>query len=755
MVYYGRTENEHVDLTLALVVEGIPYAFVERDTPAGAALSGRTEVVCITRAEEGEAALSYEDRRETAATLDVEMLDTDDDLFRTLFAAGSRAVTWISADATASATGLTLATTAPLTASDTFYVGAESIIVGTVASGTSLTGCTRGAFGSTASVLRGDASDGDSVYTVPPFWRGRRAWLYGYTGTAASETLLGVYIVDEAPRHVGDRRWALRLAGVVQEYFERSVGVGLKDITTTGATGTWTNGTPSTYEIPVTLASAFRTSPSGWPTYALVTNPNAFGSDGGRTVIVELLDVDTVGGTITLAVDGSFGTRGLQAVDAVGPPVGWAIRQIGVIQSPGASSILVVLLSDEGQALSGGDYLPGRPAETSQDYGWRLGAGFTTSEIDVAAFDEITAVPPMTIVIDGERKVTEVLREWCILTGTVIVSTVDGKLKPVTLSAQRDPNARTIGAADVIPEGPVEVEHDESGIYPLVTIRAGYSPITVELTDEVSLIDVELAKRYRRTPQRREIEIRSLDVRAPGPPQAGTAGWRHPSRISVADMVTMISDAMRGDGALARRFVRLSLTHEHLDLRIGDVVTIGTDLPDAYDGLPDMRGSTIAGATARVVARRPRYDQARVDVRLELMDRLLHVCPAAVIGSIALDTPTPGTATLTLATTGPEVSGASPTDDFYAGAALLMIDRSTPANTEANSVDTITSGTTMTINNPGFTVQTGVDYIVLDPESSPDGTTGSGYTLIEFAKLAADDGVAGVNADTTTEPRWR
>jgi hypothetical protein len=755
MVYYGRTTNEHVDLTLSLVVEGIPYAFVERDVPAGATgLGGRTQVVCITRAEEGEAALSYEERRETAATLDVELLDTDDDLFRTLFAAGARPVAWVTtADANEAAdTTIYTNTDAPFSVGQHVYIQSETVTIGTVDPSPYII-VTRGAFGSTAlNGITGENSDGDSIYTVPPFWRGRRAWLYGYTGTAASETLLGVYIVDEAPRHAGDRRWALRLAGVVQEYFERSVGMGLKDITTTGATGTWTNGTPSTYEIPVTLASAFRLSPSGWPTYAMVTNPNAFGSDGGRTVIVELLDVDTVGGTITLAVDGSFGTRGLQAVDAVGPPVGWAIRQIGVIQSPGASSILVALLSDEGQALSGGDYLPGRPAATSSDYGWRLGAGFKSTEIDSTAFDEIAAVPPMTIVIDGERKVTDLLREWCILTGTAIVSTVDGKLKPITLAAQRADTARTLGADDVVPEGPVEVEHDESGIYPLVTIRAGYSPITGELNDEINLIDVELAKRYRRTPQRREIEIRSLDVRTPGPPQAGTAGWRHPSRVSVADMVTMINDSMRGDGSLARRFVRLSLTHEHLDLRIGDVVTIGTDLPDAYDGLPDMRGSTIAGATARVVARRPRYDQARVDVRLELMDRLLHVCPAAVIAS---STVVGGGTEVTLATTGPEVSDTTPTDDFYAGAGLLVVDRSTPANTEAVTVVSISSGTVMVIDTPSFAIQNNVDYVVLDPEGSADGTTGSGYTLIEFAKLAGDDGVAGVNVDTTTEPRWR
>ena len=749
MTYYGRAINEHVDLTMAVLVEGIPYAFVER-TVAGspAAIGTRTQVVCVTRVEEGESTLSHEDRRETAATLDVEVLDTADNLLRTLFAAGTRATTWVNANATAAATTVFLDSTAAMTEEGHIYIGAETLLINAIMSATELD-VARGQFSSTAAPVNGGASDGDAVYLVPPFWRGRRVSLYGYT-TQGDETLLGVFIVDESPRHTGDRAWAIRCAGIVQEYFERSVGVGLEPQTTTGAVGVWTNGTPQTYEIPVTRAASFQTSPSGWPSYVIVNNPTAFGVEGGQTSIVELLAVDTVSGTITLAVEGAFGTRGLQAVDAIGPPIGWGVRQIGVLQAPGAASILVALLSDEGQELSGGDYLPGRPASSSEDFGWRLGAGFGAVEVDSAAFDAITAVPPMTTVIDGERKVTDLLREWCLLTGTAIVSTVDGKLKPITMAAQRASTARTLTSDDIVPESRVEVEHDESGIFPLVTIRAGYSPLTGEFHDEINMIDVELAKRYRRTPQRREIDIRAFDVWTFRTRHQDNGGWRHPSRILPADLITMINDTMRGDGALARRFVRLSLTQENLDLRIGDTVILSATLQDAFSSLPDMRGSTIAGVTCRVVSRRPRYDQGRVDVRLEIMDRLLHVCPAAVIASAA-------GATLTLATTGPEVSGVTPTDDFYVGAEVTVIDRSNAAASETHGVQSITSGTILVLDAvPGFAIAGGTDYIVLSPSVSPNGTTASGYSTIEFAALADDDGTAtGTGTAHDTTPRWR
>jgi hypothetical protein len=52
-------------------------------------------------------------------------------------------------------------------------------------------------------------------------------------------------------------------------------------------------------------------------------------------------------------------------------------------------------------------------------------------------------------------------------------------------------------------------------------------------------------------------------------------------------------------------------------------------------------------------------------------------------------------------------------------------------------------------------VQTGVDYVVLDPETSGDGVSDSKYSLIEMAKLADADGNAGSNANTDNEPRWR
>jgi len=740
MAYYGRTANEHVDLHLSVVVEGIPVVFVERNLPTSPAVwGGRTPIVCLTRVEEGESTLSYEDRREMAATLDLEMLD-DAGVLADLFATASRSVTWASATSTVSATTITLASTAALVGGQHIYVGAETITVGTVASGTSLTGCTRGAFGSTAAALYGTASDGDSVYVVPPFWRGRRVSLYGHAPDGAglyTSTLLGTYLIDEAPVQAGDLRWTLRCAGIVQEYWERSIGLGLREQAAKSVVSISTS-----ILVWVEDATAFRLG-SSFPTYAAI---DATSRRSGREVfaVYEVVSVDTTTNFIGLALSPSFGTPHILT------GVGFLDATIRPVATFSGSALLYLLLSREGQGATSYDRLPGRLPASTYEGGWRMGAAFTTAEVDIAAFEAVPFVNSL-FVVEREEKLTDVLREWTLLTNTAIVSTVDGKIKPITLAPPRIINTTTIGADDVIPDGPLTVTCDEANVYPLLTVRGGYDIRSGDFTVEAPLVNVDLAKKYQRNTNKLEVEIKSIGIDGGFPIGFDAPSWRNPVSMRVEDLIVYVDAVMKGS-TLGRRFLSLSLSHEHLGLRIGDVVTLGTDLPDAYD-LPDFRGGSILGLSARVVARRPRYDQARVDVRLELLDRLLHVCPAATI--TAYD----GLKTYTLSATAPEVSGASPANDFWIGAVVTFVDRSslatTPA-THATSITAIPSTTQITIDvNPSFTAELTVDYVVLNPEASSTGTSTSGYSLIELAKLADNDGNAGSNANTDNEPRWR
>lgn len=747
MSFYGRTDAEHVDLILALVVDGVPSCFVTRQVPGSpAALAGRTQIVCVTSVEEGESTLDVVERREVAATLDVDMVDTDDKRLQALFAHASRPVTELTADVTVTATSLTVLSSGVVQPGDVIYVGDETIIVGAV-SGTTLSGCTRGALGSRARARH----TGDYVYAVPPSWVGRRARLYGYAPDAAglhSETLLGTYIVDESPRHSGGLRWSLRLAGVVQEYWERVVGLGVEKATIRSVHDF--NNSPSnpalewtiTLKVSVGDARKLRTSPT-FNAHVLVRS-NLLDRD--VVGIHRLISVDVANDLVEISYNPWFRTERAVALFQTSGE----LQQIAVVSSPRENAILAVLLSDEGQGLyASGDRLPGRLPSSSGDLGWRFGAGLRSSE--VGSFGEITSIPPMSIIIDGERKLTDVLREWCLLSGAAVVSTADGKIKAVSLSGVRSPST-TITRNDIIPDTSVSVTAEENDISPIVKVSAGYSPITGETSDEITLIDAELAKRYTRTPGVTDVEVRSIDAWEPVP-MGPSDGWAHPTRMRVGTLAALMADVLRQTSGVSRR-VTMSLHHRRLSLRVGDIVAIGNDLEDGYANLPNMRGGKLAGATCRVVGRRPRYAQGRVDVTLEIMERLLHVCPAAVI------TAHNGSGTLTLATTTPEVPASGlPARSFWVGAVVRMVDRSSLSGTpvvETAQVTSIPSTTQIVVSPaPTFTVQADVDYVVLDPDASADGESLDKYRLIEHAMLAGDDGVAGTNPAADTNPRWR
>jgi hypothetical protein len=741
--------DAHVDLVLALRIEGVPTAFVERTIPAtvATALAGYTQHVGITRIEEGEARLDLEERREIGATLDVEVMDDDAGTLAALFAVNTRRRSWITTNATVVATTLALNSTTGLVNGQTIYADSETITIGTVASATSLTGCTRAAFGSTASALYGAAGDGDAIYTVPPAWVSRRAYLYGYTLDAAgggSEQLLGVWLIDEPPRHTGDRLWSLRFASVAQEIYARAVGVGLREAKVISESITYgVSGTRQTATFTVDDSTGFRLGTS-FPAYVLIQSEM---EDGGTTyTICELQAVALPPGTqsVTVYFDGT----------PWAPPLSGGVRSMTMrpIAFVGGSpnALLYVITSKEGVAATSYDRLPGRLSSSTYDTGWRMGAGLTTAEVDTASFTSTRETRTSMMIIDKESALSSILREWCLLNGTATRITIDGKLSTFSLAPERVTTPTTIGTPDVIPDSRIEVQADESALSPLATVRCGYNPFSADYAVEINLIDESLSKRYPRNQERRHIEFRSIGCVDGETIDPSAPPFTHPAGMPIGEIASLAVDIMRGDNGLARRYVSLSLTMAHLDLRIGDVVTLSSTLPDGFSSLPDLRGGTIAGKSARVVSRRPRYDAARVDVRLLLLDPLLVVCPTATITTVV------GT-TLTLSTTAIESSGSSPGNDFIPGTTVRIYDVS-GATYHTTTVSSVTSTTQIVIAAaPAFAIQTGVDYIVTDPcASTVGGTSTAGYSLGEFAAVAGDSGVLTVSSSAaTTEPRWR
>jgi hypothetical protein len=715
--------GKHIDLILGLVVDGAPYVFVERPIPSTfAILTNRAQVVAVKTVKEGESRLDLEIRREVSATVDFDLIGNDDGSLDQILSVNRRRTAWITAGFAAGATTLVMTSTAGMVAGDTIYVGAESILVGVVASATTLTGCTRGYLGTTAVELFGSASDGDPVYRYVPSWEGRRAWLYAWTvdqGVALSQQILSTLIIDEPPRYQGAYAWSIRCAGVMQEYMERAVGVGLREANIT--------------ETPTVAASSITLPVDDATAFAVGTTPAYVVLSTGQ--VRELLSVAAT--SITISRE-----RFQQRFGLPSPIRAESVRQIGVSSGASAYPLVWALLSKYGSGV-GLDVFPGVAPANTFDFGWRLGAGLDAADVDTTSFIARTTFPH-TIVIDDEKPVGDLIQEWCMLSSSAVVVTSDGQLKAISISNPRSTTSVIIGKANLVPDSGIDVVANESVITPLATVECDYSPVAKETRATVNLIDVDNLKRYPRSPRRREIALPSV-----GSEDAARLvrddPWAHPSSASTGDIQNIAYDIVGGEGPLARIEVSVTVTLDLLSLRLGDVTQIGSGLPDGFNA-PNMAGGTISGMYARVVSRRPDYDRGVVGLTLQLLEPLVHVCPAAVIASAV-------GAVLTLSTTGPEVRTTSPGDDFGTALYVRVYDVSASAYETIEIVNTTT--TTITLASaPTFVVQAGIDYIAVDHALSPNSTTVSGYAPSEMAPLADASGTV-LGTGQTFNPRWR
>jgi len=454
--------GRHCELVLGLIVEGVPYAFVERTIPASfSILTGRSQVVCVNGVKEGGSKLDLEIRREVSSTVDFTLIGSGDGALDQIFSVNRRRSAWVTADALMGATTISVTSTAGMVANDTIYINGESVKIGTVASATSLTGCTRGYLGSTASALKGTASDGDPVYRYAPTWEGRRAWLYAWTvdqGVALSQQILSTLIIDEAPTYDGAYAWSIRCAGVMQEYMQRAVGVGLREAKVIG--------TPTVAATSITFKVDDPTA------FQVGTVPAYVALSTG--VARELLSVNDGASTVTISRE-----RFQQRFGVPSPIRAESLRQIQVAGGATAYPLLWSMLSNLGTG-TGLDVMPGRAAPNTFQAGWRFGANMTAADVDTTSFLARTATPH-TVIIDEEKPLGDILQEWCLLSSSAVVVTSDGVLTAISINHQRSTTSVVIGKTNLVPDSGIDVIAHESTITPLVTVACDYSPLSTDI----------------------------------------------------------------------------------------------------------------------------------------------------------------------------------------------------------------------------------------------------------------------------------
>lgn len=743
-----RLAGDRKRMVLWFTVQGIEPVFLERDIDASTILGAtRTELVNIVEGSisVGQEEIDLDKLCHKGGSFSVKIRQrlgttTLDDLFQTrkrrrtsITAAISKTDTSVSVgDSTwaAANTGL-------------IYLGSETIYHSTRPTSTSFGGLTRGMFGSRAQLHKGSATDfqGTAVYDVPPFWLGRRITLKasflddnGNTN-AAKTTTIGTYVINEDPRQVDALTWELAAGPVSDEYAAKKLYTGLRDVNGAGEI-TRVSALSANLRLEVDEAGTFFPSPSGFVTHAMVYIGDTFYGTG--RVIAR--DVVSVPNLVDILPDDYFSPSLWDDLgDGQWLPIQKA-RHIAFITGLPMSSLLPALCSVHGDAANGAyDLLPGVTAASYGLDSWYMGAGIDENDVDDAAFGAITN-DRWCYVLDKTVSVGELLAEWALFAKAFWYVTAAGLLSAQLQSETTAQSVMTINAAMLVGDAPQTTVVEESSIYPVVELITNYDPAIQEYRLKHVFMDGEMMRRYSQRQDVRRVEAKGIAVDRHLPAEQK---FIHPATISEQDAKQLGRQWQKAEGR-GRLIVTCTTRLKGLKAGLGDIVAIG------FDG-NDYEGGSINGRDARVIARRPRFQEGKVDFVLQVLEPLFLFAPSGVV--TAVSTTSIANDTVTLSTTAPDVASTSPTADFVAGQTARLWDVSA-GTSQVLTIASIPNATQLVFTSGVTgTVETGVDWLTWNTlgTNTSAGDTANGHNEADWAFEMDNDAVPAAGGVR----RWR
>jgi hypothetical protein len=736
-------------MAFAVLIQGVPLVLVRGaldvdDTVLALADWGSyanvTRLPNVRNLEIGKKRLDLVQRRMIGGSLVVGITDDDSQTLRSLFVPRARRVGYLTADLDSSVdfdaylsttTGLRDPGPSP-TGNEYAYIGAETIPYDNLnATDIGITG--GGLFGSTTSVHLGGAEQGASVFASPPSWIGRRVKVLAFfveedgSSSSTDAMVIDTFRLEEAPAYMGPEEWELRASHLSDEVAARKLGTGLQKV----------NGFPGFLSPVVTGADAIYTvegtnrfTVGNYPTYFLTRA----GSNAPRCLQLSSSNGPGLFTEVTVTGQGLVSYPGGVVVN-VGQPIFETAEHIALLRngSPGVLALLA-LVSKLGDGTDGlYDALPGvDPAVTGED-GWRFGAGVPADEIDVDAFLEAgRTFPGWEYVIDKEVGVVDFLRDFCIVTQTVWLIDRDGRLTVKPLQERLGSVADTI-TNEV---GVSKVSHDESSIFPRVSLRCGYDPIVGDFTQTVQIVDQTMTKRYPTRGEAHELESRALHV---APEDTATEPHLAHSPLAPAVVEGLLRRYMVGDGR-GRLVVSLTTHLDHIALDLGDVVTVDVDLPD-------LEGGSVQGRRAVVVGIEPKVKEGGLALDLHVVETPYVVAPAAIITAVT------GGDILTLGT-GPETDGTGDPARMFGSLWRCRIYDVSAGTSELVYASPMSDTELLLGAVPAMTIEVGVDFITVADNDERDYAAANvpGSTPDDCAYQQADDeAIAGDELLT----RWR
>lgn len=742
-----RLAGDRKRLVLWFTVQGIDRVFKEKDIDCSTILGEtRTEdmaaVIVQGSIDIGEETIDLEagaakggsftarirQRRGTTALTD-------------LFQQRSRRRTSVGGTTSKTATSISVADSS-WAASDTgiIYVGAETIKHTTRPTGTSFGGLTRGMYGSRAQAHTGFGDwQGSAVYDVPPSWLGRRITLYasflnedGET-TAAKTTTIGTYTIEDDPTQIDERTWELHAGPLADEYAGRKLYVGMRD----AAGGAITRPSVSVppINIEVDQVGCFEVSASGFVTHVLVKT-------GDLVFTARMYQANASPPSIDVLLDNMFDPAPIfLANGAIRDDVfAESLRHIAVLYGLSTASLLPALCSINGDADNGAyDLLPGAEFSLGAGTGFRMGAGIHEDDVDDAAFTNIDH-EPWAYILDRETTVGELLTEWALWSDAYWYVTPGGVLTAARLSETTAASVMAFDESVIVGADPVVVYVEESTIYPLVEVNTNYNPATEEYQAHFLTVDGELLQRYPQREQKRTIDLKGVAVDTPTgrPPR-----FHHPRQVARESVGARARRWQKSDGR-GRLIIKLSTRLKGMKAALGDVVTIGFSAGD-------REGGDVSGREARIIGRRVRLNDGRVDFTLQVLDPLFLLAPSCVV--TAVSTTIVANDTLTLSTTAPDAAGTSPTSDLVVGAIIRLWDVSA-GTSQTGTIAAILNATQIRLSaGVTGTVETGVDWLTWSTlgTNTSAGDTANGNNEGDWAYLMDDDAVPAAGSPR----RWR
>lgn len=599
---YVEAARAGVKVDCALAIDGIPVLFGTRagrvwsGSSVGNAPSSWTTVEAIVEGSVKVGAAKLEMFSGLASGASVTLQLARSRTINRYLERGRTPKTLLTADLTVAGTTLTVESTTGFSADQYVYIGRETVRLGTIASGTSVTGCTRNAISMADSVAEIHFSSASGyrteVSTGPNHMRGRPAILRVWVGQDdAVFTDFPCRMSADLEDSTSEGVWSVSLDDL-SAILDRKVAVGFQGARIkTVEIGAPTKVYPDVMDDWGAANEAGQVWIQPHTESALppaLINVGTINADNFTVAPYALYSVIEAAGVIHATATGND-------VDSY---VGGSIRRAYVFRDYPMVMALKVLLSIGGDGTNHAtwDVLFGRTLQSAAGYTYaageserRMGAGIPASLVDVTALEAFAGETRdgffYVLGPRGEEDLPDILEVVAQTLGVVFYWNSSGQLSAKRMgAAYANDGSRSITAVDVMADGPFKSTDTEADVAHTINIHSNVWPDDTKARVHSQAQYNETRQLYRTTQSiPLEVTRKGLWVSAPGQPETP---WRGivPTPVDHRQLQQTLHRLFLVRNKLTRRYSVVTGGVKFLASKVADRVLLTHSNFNAFDG---------------------------------------------------------------------------------------------------------------------------------------------------------------------------